>query len=182
VVAPHLTRLVTVEGGEHASGLAAMVADLLEQNLADSTTRALVASVTRGDVELVASDHDLSVTVSFLGGSLTVSDSPNRRGDVGIVAPRLAGEWLQLSHVCSGQRSPFDAWREGAVVIQAHGHAGRLAAAGFALSAPATRDVLARRRRAALYVTFVAGGLVVGVLGARTSTSRRAVTASRQVL
>jgi hypothetical protein len=176
VVAPNLTPAVTVEGGEQASGLAAMVADLLRQNLADSRARAMVASTTRGDVGLTASDHDLSVTVSFLGPSLRVADRADGAcAGTGTAVPRMAGEWLELAHVCSGQHSPFASWRAGGVSIEPHGHPGRLAAAGFVLSAPVVGEDAARRRRRVMLVASLAAGVVVAAWCARACSARGAL-------
>jgi len=184
VVASRLTPAVAVEGGEQASGLATMVADLLRQNLGDSRTRALVALTTRGDVGLTASDHQLSVTVSFLGRSLRIADrAGGTDGDTAAVDPYMAGEWLELAHVCSGQHSPFAAWRTHSVSIEPRGHAGRLAAAGFVLSAPAVGEGAARRRRWVVLVACSIAALSVRAWCARacscpTATATATATAT----
>jgi hypothetical protein len=168
VVASRLTPGVTVKGGEEASGLASMVADLLRQNLADSRTRAAVALATRGDVGLTASDHGLSVTVSFRGGSVTVADDPGEASRQAVPAPVMAGNWLELAHVCAGQRSPFSAWRAGDVFIEPGGHPARLAAAGYLLAAPAIGEDLVRRRRRVVLAASVAAAASAGAWGVRS--------------
>lgn len=154
---------VVLAGGEDASGLACMLADLLEQNLADFPRRARVAAFTRGDVVLTASDRDLSVTLHFGDGQVLVTDGAAPG------APALAGPWLEMAKVCSGRTSPITAVRGRALRITPGHNPIALAGAGFALSVPpsfyepeAARRA-ARRRRTALIVIAV---LVLGAFGA----------------
>ena len=107
--------------------------------------RSAVTAAARGKVVLTASDRDLSVTLSFATGRVDVSDG----GDDDSRAPSMAGPWLELAHVCSGQRSPVRAIAAGELHVAPRGHPARLLAAGFALSAPATREQLTRRWLAA---------------------------------
>ena len=94
---------VRLAAGDRASGLACMLASLLQDNLRDFRSRSFVARFTRGDVVLLASDRDIAVTLSFRPGEIVIED-----GAV-LGAPVLAGEWLDLAKVCSGQRSPIAA-------------------------------------------------------------------------
>ncbi|MHB8245597.1 MAG: hypothetical protein ACYDGN_09640 [Acidimicrobiales bacterium] len=172
-MAAHLRPAVTLEGGKEASGLATMVAELVRQNFADSKARAMVASRARGDVGLTAADHDLSITLSFLGSSLNIAD---RSKQARPAVPTMSGDWLELAHLCSGQQSPLAAWRAGRVGIDPHGHRSRLAAAAFVLSAPPTDQDAARRRRrrrrrAVIVASFIAG-LVAGGRRASSRVSR----------
>ncbi len=137
---------VTLVAGDDASGLACMLASLLHDNLRDFRSRSLVARLTRGDVVLLASDRDIAVTLSFRPREIRVED--------GAVpgAPVLAGEWLAMAKVCSGQRSPIGAVRSGELRVTPGRRMSAVAGAGFALSVPKSfyeenRDMLVRRRR-----------------------------------
>lgn len=159
---------VVLADGDDASGLACMLADLLEQNLADFPRRARVAALTRGDVVLTASDRDLSVTLHFGDGRVVVTDGAARG------APELAGPWLEMAKVCSGLRSPVSAVGARALRITPGHHPIALAGAGFALSVPPSfyedeAARAARRRR----TTLVAVALVVGALVVLLARRRR---------
>ncbi len=80
--------------------MAAMVADLIEANMAGSPRRARAVSGTQGNVVLSADDRGLSVTVSFHRERVSVVGSS--LGD----APVLAGSWMDMARVCSGRCSP----------------------------------------------------------------------------
>jgi hypothetical protein len=151
---------VVLADGDDASGLACMLADLLEQNVGDFPLRARVAALTRGDVVLTASDQDLSVTLQFGAGRVIVRD--------GAVpgAPALAGPWLEMAKVCSGRSSPIAAVRERALRISPGHNPIALAGAGFALSVPPSfyEGGVARRARQRR-TTLIAVVLAAGVLG-----------------
>ena len=157
--------------GDEASGLASMIADLLEQNIGDFPLRARAVALTRGDVVLTASDQGLSVTLQFGEGRVIVRD--------GAVpgAPALAGTWLEMAKVCSGQISTLAAVRERAIRVTPGHNPLALAGAGFALSVPpsfyeddAARR--ARRRRATLITIALAAGVLVLLLARRRSVQR----------
>ncbi len=123
---------VTVVGGEDASGFAAMLADVLAANMADYRGRAWVASRARGPVVLVASDRDLAVTLTFARGDVAVADgrSPG--------APVLAGPWLTMADLCSGEVTPVRAVADRELRVEPTTRLDSLAAAGFVLSVPAS--------------------------------------------
>ncbi|MFN8036425.1 MAG: hypothetical protein U0V73_10860 [Acidimicrobiia bacterium] len=159
--------------GDEASGMATMLGGLLEENLRDYPGRARVAGLARGDVVLTASDRDVSVTVSFRGDEVVVANGPAEG------AAALAGPWLEMAKLCSGQVNPVKALARRELTIQPRG--GRLdavAAAGYVLSVPAIfyaqgdPEALAalgrRRRRTAVTVALVVGaGVAVVVLTRR---------------
>ncbi len=115
---------------EAASGLACMVASLLEDNVRDFRTRAAAARFTRGEVVLRASDSDMAITLSFRPGQVVVEEGP--RAGVAMVE----GEWIHMAALCSGQRSVLAALASGELRLR-RGHGLRAAAgAGLALSVP----------------------------------------------
>ena len=121
--------VVLDEAGE-AAGMAAMVADLLRANLADSTTRARVAARARGSVVLLADDRDLGVTVTFGEQQVVVAAAPTAG------APVLAGAWLAMATVCAGSRSPLCALARRELRVVPRRPVRALVAAGYVLKAP----------------------------------------------
>jgi hypothetical protein len=164
---------VRLEAGDDASGLACMLASLLQDNLRDFRSRSLVARLTRGDVVLLASDRDIAVTLSFRPGEILIED--------GAVpgAPVLAGEWLDMAKLCSGQRSPIAAVSSGKLRVTP-GH-GMLAAAGagFALSVPKSfyeesrETFLRRRREVVLCLVLLAAVILTAFIVRRSRPPRR---------
>lgn len=90
---------VIVQGGEEASGMARMIAGLLEDNMRDFPSRRRAAGAARGAVVLEAADRGIAVTVLFGRGEVIVADGAAPR------APVVAGDWLDLAQLCSGQGS-----------------------------------------------------------------------------
>lgn len=151
MVAAHLIEAprISIPAGDDASGLAEMVASLLEANVADSRSRAAVARLARGALVLTTTDRDVSVTLTFHGGDVVVTDGVSEG------APSLAGPWLELAHVCSGTRSPFPAIAHGDLRV-APGHRPDLVAmAGYILAAPAEADAIAARRSRVVLAVLV---------------------------
>lgn len=132
---------VVLRDGDDASGMAYMLGGLLEDNLHDFPSRARVARVLRGPVVMTASDRDMSVTIEFMRGQIELRDG----ADVG--ATVISGPWLAMTKLCSGQKSPVAAFREGDVRITRYRGAPIAAGAGFVLSVPTSfyEEELARR-------------------------------------
>ncbi len=121
---------VSVPGGEEASGLAIMIAGLLADNMRDFRSRARAARLARGAVVLRAADRGIAVTLSFSRGEVVITD--------GAVAgvPLIAGAWLDLARLCSGEGSFAGALiRRQVRVHRGHGMA-VVPAAALALSVP----------------------------------------------
>lgn len=166
---------VTFADGDEASGMATMLGGLLEENIRDYQGRARVARIARGDVVLTASDRDVSVTLSFRGPEVVVR---NGRAEG---AAALAGPWLEMAKLCSGQVNPLRAVVRRELTIEPRGRLDAVAAAGFVLSIPqsfydddaeaATRRRRQRRRIAVAVV--VTTGAVVAVTCARRARRRR---------
>lgn len=92
--------LVVAEEEGEAAGMASMVADLIEANMAESLRRARAAAGTQGSVVLCADDQALAVTVSFGRERVSVVGSSLEGAAV------LAGSWTDMARVCSGRCSP----------------------------------------------------------------------------
>ncbi len=157
---------ITVVGGEEASGFASMLAEVLAANVADYRGRAWAASRASGSVVLAASDRDVAVTITFGRSDITIAD-----GSIPGI-PFLAGPWLTMADLCSGEVSPVRA------IVRRELHVGpttrldTLAAAGFVLSVPASYYGKSRDRGKILGIAAVATGLVALVVIA-TRAARR---------
>ncbi len=155
---------------DDASGMAVMLAGLLEDNLRDFPGRARVAQRTRGELVLTASDRDLSITLSFGSDAIVVTDG------AATGAPGMAGSWLAMSRLCSGRISPLRAVLDRDLTLRRGRRLSVVAAGGFVLSVPASfyDDSGARqqrRRRAVIGVCAAAG--LVGAVTWRVVAGRR---------
>lgn len=162
----HRHPTVRLLGGDDSSGMATMLAGLLEDNVRDFPMRGRVASVARGDVVLRASDRDLAVTLSFGPGEVTVADGAAPG------APVLAGPWMEMTRLCSGQASPVAAIARGDVKVVRGRRMAVVPAVSFVCSVPASfyGDTSQRRRR---LVVAAAAVVVVGMVLAARGGSRR---------
>jgi putative sterol carrier protein len=84
------------------SGLASIVQQLLEQQLADSTQRRARASRLRGRIRLTATDYDTTVTVDFRGDEIAISD-----GSAGPLDATIAGPYQSLTKLLQGRSNPL---------------------------------------------------------------------------
>ena len=162
---------VRLAAGDGASGLACMLASLLQDNLRDFRSRSLVARFTRGDVVLLASDRDIAVTLSFRPGEILIGDGAAPG------APVLAGEWLDMAKLCSGQRSPIAAVTSGELRVTPGRGMLAAAGAGLALSVPKSfyeenRETLVRRRGVVIALVLLAAVTLTAFIAWR---SRRPV-------
>lgn len=142
-------------GDEDASGLACMVASLLEDNVRDFRSRAAAVRFTRGDVVLRTSDSDIAITLSFRPGRVVVEEGPRAGATV------VEGAWIDMAGLCSGQRSVLAALASGQLRLR-RGHGLRAAAgAGLALSVPSSfygsDHRWWRRHRTGVAVALLAG-------------------------
>ena len=133
---------VAVDRRGEAAGMAQMVADLVEANLADSPRRARAARNGRGEVVLLATDRHLGVTVRFTGEEVVVSGEADPAAQT-----RLAGSWLDMAEVCSGRRSALVAVAGRRIRILKGGRLRVLVRAAFVLKAPSSAYATAGRWR-----------------------------------
>lgn len=166
---------VVLAGGDDASGLASMLADLLRDNLTDFPGRARVAARLRGPVVLRAADHDLAVTISFDGDRIEVRDGSTEGAAV------VAGEWLAMAKLCSGQLAPWTALLAGDLALQRGRPLHAAAGAGYVLSVPASFYAEAEGgsppspvSRPAVLILAGVGSLAVVLVALRWRAARRA--------
>jgi hypothetical protein len=167
---------VTVVGGEDASGFASMLAEVLAANVADYRGRAWAASRARGSVVLVASDRDIAVTLTFARGDVAITDGSSP----GI--PVLAGPWLTMADLCSGEVSPVRAIVRRELHVEPTRRLDTLAATGFVLSVPISYYGESRNRVKVLgAVAAMAAALALVVVAARiVRRSRRSGPGERR--
>lgn len=123
---------VTLPAGDDASGMATMLAGLLRDNMRDFPVRARVAARTRGDVVLTATDRNVSVTLSFRRGEVLVHDGAASG------APVLAGPWMEMTKLCSGQASPLTALARRQLSLVRGRRMVAVPAASFVLTVPSS--------------------------------------------
>jgi len=84
------------------SGLASIVQQFLEQQLADSVSRRRRAGRLRGRLGLTATDYRASVTVDFRGDQIAVCDGSAEPLDASI-----AGPYRSLTELLQGRSNPL---------------------------------------------------------------------------
>ncbi len=84
------------------SGLASIVQQFLEQQLADSASRRRRAGRLRGRLGLTATDYRASVTVDFRGDQIDVRDGSDEPLDASI-----AGPYRSLTELLQGRSNPL---------------------------------------------------------------------------
>jgi hypothetical protein len=76
------TARVTIDKGAEENGLANMLADLISQNLDRCPERMPAFRRMRGRVVIIARDIDVTVTLDFGGGRLTVYDGEHGKANL----------------------------------------------------------------------------------------------------
>ena len=92
---------VRLAGGA-SSGLASIVQQYLEQQLAESDDRRVRAARLRGRMSLTATDYDATVTVEFRGDQIAIWDGAQAPLDA-----KIAGPYLILTQLLQGRANPF---------------------------------------------------------------------------
>lgn len=166
--------VVTLADGDEASGMAVMLGGLLEDNMRDYPSRARVTKLARGEVVLTASDRDISVTLSFRGGEVVVANGAASGAAV------LAGPWLEMAKLCSGQVNPVKAVASRDLSIRPSARLDAVAAAGYALSVPASfygdEEAMAQQRRQVVVAVVATASVVVTVAYLRRRRRRARAT------
>jgi len=143
------TPTVILTDGDDATGMASMLAGLLEGNLTDFSSRAVAARSLRGEVVFTTADRDLSVTIRFLGERIEVCD--------GVVAgaTTIRAPWMTMAKLCSGQVSPVRALADRDLTVSLGHGAFTAAGASFVLSVPPSYYGDNRRRQQFAKVALV---------------------------
>jgi predicted lipid carrier protein YhbT len=85
-----------------ASGLASIMQQYLEQQLAECVRSRARAARIRGRFALIATDYKAGVTVDFSGGEITIHD-----GMVEPIDARIAGPYAALTALIQGRTNPL---------------------------------------------------------------------------
>ena len=92
---------VRLEGGAD-SGLASIVKQYLEQDLAEFAGKRRLAMRLRGRLAMTAEDYDSTVTVEFRGGEIAIWDGERPPLDASIVGP-----YMGLTRLLQGRANPL---------------------------------------------------------------------------
>ena len=84
------------------SGLASIVHQYLEQDLAESADKRRLAQRLHGRLVMTAQDYDTSVTLEFRGDEITIWDGERPPLDASIVGP-----YLSLTRLLQGKTNPL---------------------------------------------------------------------------
>lgn len=150
---------VVLTDGDDASGMASMLAGLLEDNLSDFPGRARVARTIRGGVVFTAADRDMSVSITFLGNRIEVSDG------VTTGATMIRAPWMTMAKLCSGQISPVRALIDRDLAISFGRSPLAAAGASFVVSVPPSHfgdDRRLSKVSTVAIITAVAGAIIIG--------------------
>ena len=104
-------RVRLVEGAQ--SGLASIVQQYLEQDLAEFEEKRRRASRLRGRVAMTASDHDTTVTLDFRGDEIVIWDGEQPPLDASI-----AGPYRGLVQLLQGETNPLRAHLRGLLRVR----------------------------------------------------------------
>lgn len=85
------------------SGLTEMITELLTENINSFPSRRFFARHTRVNLSLIAADYNRGVLLRFNKREIYVSDAQSTD------LPQLSGDWLVLSEIASGLKSPIKA-------------------------------------------------------------------------
>ena len=96
------------------SGLASIVQQFLEQQIADSASRRRRAARLRGRLGLTATDYRVSVTVDFRGDQIAVCDGSKEPLDASI-----AGPYASLTALLQGRVNPLIEHLRGRLKVKA---------------------------------------------------------------
>lgn len=95
------------------SGLAQIVLQLLQQDLAEFESKRKRAARLRGRVALTDSEHDVTVTLDFRGDRILVSDGAREPIDASIAGPHR-----ELLGLLQGRTSPLGAHLRGRLRVR----------------------------------------------------------------
>jgi hypothetical protein len=100
--------VIVLDGRAREVGLADMVSNLIRQNLEQKPHKLGSFRALHSNVVIVARDIDITVTLAFEGGKLTVYNDVVGNPDLKIVADHDAILGLSLINICLGLPNYFD--------------------------------------------------------------------------
>jgi hypothetical protein len=94
--------VIILDGGAKDVGLAVMLSDLIRQNLEQRPQRRSSFQALKADIVIVARDIDITVTLVFKGGELTIYNGAFGKADLKIIADHDTILELSLIHIFMG--------------------------------------------------------------------------------
>ena len=100
--------VIVLDEGAKDVGLAEMLFNLLSQNLEQNPQKLWSFEALKSNVVIVARDIDITITLAFKGGELTIYDGIVGKADLKIVADHDAILALSLIHIFMGLPNYLD--------------------------------------------------------------------------
>ena len=100
--------VIVLDEGAKDVGLAEMLCNLLSQNLEQKPQKFSSFGALKSNVVIIARDIDITITLAFKGGELTIYDGVVGKADLKIVADHDAILELSLINICMGLPNYFD--------------------------------------------------------------------------
>jgi len=100
--------VIILDEGAKDVGLAEMLCNLLSQNLEQKPQKFSSFGALKSNVVIVAKDIDITITLAFKGGELTIYDGVVGKADLKIVADHDAILELSLINIRMGLPNYFD--------------------------------------------------------------------------
>jgi len=100
--------VIVLDDGAKDVGLAEMLFNLLSQNLEQNPQKLSSFGALKSNVVIVARDIDITITLAFKGGELTIYDGIVGKADLKIVADHDAILALSLIHIFMGLPNYLD--------------------------------------------------------------------------
>ncbi len=94
--------VIFLDEGAKEVGLAEMLFNLLRQNLEQNPKKLSSFEALHSNVVIVARDIDITVTLAFKGGELTIYNGAFGKADLKIIADHDTILELSLIHICMG--------------------------------------------------------------------------------
>jgi hypothetical protein len=100
--------VIVLDDGAKDVGLAEMLFNLLSQNLEQNPQKLSSFGALKSNVVIVARDIDITITLAFKGGELTIYDGIIGKADLKIIADHDAILELSLINIRMGLPNYFD--------------------------------------------------------------------------
>ncbi len=100
--------VILLDNGARDVGLAEMMFNLIRQNLEQKPQRLSSFRALHSDIVIIARDIDITITLAFKGGELTIYNGIIGKADLKIIADHDAILELSLINICMGLPNYFD--------------------------------------------------------------------------
>jgi hypothetical protein len=100
--------VILLDNGARDVGLAEMMFNLIRQNLEQKPQRLSSFRALHSDIVIIARDIDITITLAFKGGELTIYNGIIGKADLKIIADHDAILEISLINICMGLPNYFD--------------------------------------------------------------------------